>query len=132
MGLYEVISAPAVFVTDGSARIYQDTGDLLELTDDEAASFDPPDAIREIATEPREDAANEPVSVPSGTPVTFLTDPPAAPSGADESGESAPTDGETTETAESTDETAAEQSAAPEKKPGDRRRQGKPESDGQD
>ena len=126
MGLYEVILAPAVFVTDGTARIYQDVGDLLELTDDEAAGFDPPEAVRQIGTEAREDEATEPVAVPSGAPVTFVDPPPAAvveppvdvaPLATD-SGDGAPT--------------PAVIEPEPEKPPRRSGRQGKPVDDGQD
>lgn len=123
MGLYEVIAAPAVFVTDGTARIYQDTGDLLELTEDEAAGFQPPEALRQIGLDDREDEGGEPVSVPSGAPVTFV--------------DGALTDGSSTSTiVDAPPETAPEPEVAPAPEPkpekAERRGRGRTGPDGQD
>ena len=122
MGLYEVILAPAVLVTDSTARIYQDVGDLLELTEDEAAGFNPPEAVRQIGTEDRADESTDPVVVPSGTPVTFV-DPPTAPAPDDTSTETGDEPAASVETPPS--------DPAPEKT--ERRgRQGRSAADGQD
>src|SRR5437868_1853625 len=79
MALYEVIEAPAVLTTDGVARVYGKTGDLVELSDEQAAGFEPASAVRQLGAGEREDAVEpvEPVSVPSGGPVTFIAPPPS-------------------------------------------------------
>lgn len=136
MALYEVIEAPAVLTTDGVARVYGKTGDLVELSDEQAAGFEPASAVRQLGAGEREGAVEpvEPVSIPSGGPITFVDPPPNA--GGDSTTEAAGGEGEAAvEAPERDTETGTDSSTStivdePEKAP--RRPRGRASADGQD